>query len=226
MRKKEKEEPTSTSISVSPKLSANIESLTKNLRGTLASLVVQNEQDCLTARSILGRIMVAKGKAQAFIQPILENAKEGLRLAKEQEATLVGPLRELESEARKIINRYLTDVEFEKRRQEEEQERLKREREEKLAKSKRPERIKELSLAPIVETPKMENTVVPMVPKYEIENEDLVPEKFKIMVIDREKLWAEIRSAHKIKSGPAAFSELEIPGVRIWEEAQIGIRRG
>ncbi len=204
---------------VSPKNTASLTSLTNTLRAAVGAIVITNKLQCENARTLLTRIITAKKKAQVFIQPVLDNAKEGLRLAKEQERTLIAPLMELETSTRTVINAYLTEEMWKARALQEEQDEKKRVYEEKVAASKRPERIKQPVIEEVV-APKLEDTSIPMVPKYEITDEALIPDCYCKRVIDREKLWDTIRVAHK--EGVA----LVIPGVRIWEEAQIGVRRG
>lgn len=203
----------------------NRDSLTQqaqSFKQAVSAIRITTEVECQNARVLLTRIIAAKGKALNFIKPILDNAKEGLRLAKEQEEALVGPFKEAEQTARQTINNYLTAVMIAEREQKEEQERLKKEYEEKIARSKRPERIKPVEEIPteeLVVVPVMEATSIPMVPKYEITDESLVPDKYIMRVVDREKIWNAVRSAHKQKES------LAIPGVRIWEEASLTIRR-
>jgi hypothetical protein len=207
---------------ITQKNAASIAQQTKTLKQQVESVSVTSEVECQSARVLLTRIITARDKASAFIRPILENAKEGLRLAKEQETQLVQPLEQLRVSLKTTINAYLTEVMRQERAQREEQEKKKAEYEERIARSKRPERIKEPEPIPeeeIITKPVLENTVIPMVPKYEISNEALIPEKFWKRVLDRELLWAQIREAHK------NHEALVIPGVRIWEEASLTIRR-
>jgi hypothetical protein len=214
---------TSSEALITQRNRASLEHQAETFKSMVRAIRVTNEQECQTARTILTRIITAKQKAQSFINPVLQNAKEGLRLAKEQEAALVGPFETLRVELKETINGYLTQVMLQERKQREEQERLKREYEEKVAKSKRPERIKEPEPLPedeVVNVPMMENTSIPMVPKYRIEDESKVPEKYWARVINQGKMWEEIRTAHK--NGEM----IEIPGVRIWEEASLTIRGG
>lgn len=212
-----------TTTLVTTKNATAIEAQAKTLRQQVEAIKITTETQCQDARVLLTRIITAKKKAQAFINPILENAKEGVRLAKEQERQLVQPFQEMENSARFTINQYLTEVMRKEREQREEQERLKREYEEKIARSKRPERIKPVEEIPedeLIVAPKMENTSVPMVPKYEIENEELIPAEWWISVLNRDAIWSAVRTAHKNKE------TLVIPGVRIWEEASLTIRGG
>jgi len=211
------EKSTSTAL-ITSKNAAALQQQAKTLSQQVAGIAIRNEQECQSARTLLTRIITARDKATAFVKPIVDNAKEGLRLAKEQETTLVGPLEELRVSLKCTINKYLTDVMLKEREERERQQRIKEEHEAKLAASKRPERIKELVLPAIVEPPKMENTVVPMVPKYEITDESQIPDVYFKRVLDREKLWEEVRHAHK--DGIV----IVIPGVRIWEEASLTIR--
>lgn len=204
----------------------SLQTLTITLKTAASHVRVTDDDECKSARMLLTKIISAKERVMVFIGPILENAKQGLKLARQQEATLVNPILELERDVRFHINTYLTEVARKKRWQDEEQARLKREHEEKVARSKRPERIKALEILEpeeIITPPCLENTSVPMVPKYEVVDERLITSEYTKTIVDTGKIWEAVRTAHRV--GPDAFSNLKIPGVRIWEEAQIGVRR-
>lgn len=219
--------PTKTAVkepptAVSPKIEQSLMVSSKNLKSIVDALAVKSNEECQAARAILSRVIGVRKRAMEFVLPILANAKEGLKLAKQQEQSIIGPLDELEANIRVKINRYLTEVEMERRKQEEEEAEKQRVYQEKLERSRRPERVKApapLPVEEVIEAPVLEDTAVPMVAKYEIENEELIPDIYFRKVLDRDKLWKEIREAHK------EGKDISIPGVKIWEEAQLTIRR-
>src|SRR6185295_6895935 len=117
-RKKEKPRLTNESTAlITTKNAAALQKQAQTLQQQVNAISVTNERECQSARVLLTRIITARDKAAMFVKPIIENAKEGLRLAKEQEDTLVGPLESLRVSLKNTINGYLTAVRIEEIRQ-------------------------------------------------------------------------------------------------------------
>lgn len=211
---------TTEAITISPRNQQALASTTTKLSALINKQKVTNHTECMNARDLLGRVIEAKKRASTFIKPLVEQAKKMLSTAKEKEAELLVPLNDLETVVRGKINLYLTSIEEKKREEERKQEDLRRQHEEKVAASKRPSQIKPLPAPkPIITPPVMENTAVPMIPKYEITNENEIPEKYWTRMLNRGMIWDEIRAAHKA----GKIGEIDIPGVRAWEESSIRI---